>query len=253
MSARRKGAGKPCPHDLFIAGESIDLVGPDERAIEEGGWSTWFNDPQTTAYLDQGLYPNSRLSQHEYLVRLNQPGSGRLLTLIWAKAPGKLVGVASLSNINWQHRRCEPAVVIGERGVGADALFYGLEAKARLTEHAFEVMGMERVGGGQAWPLLEWQRFQVLFGFRPEGVARRAFRKGQEVHDVMLTAATRDDYLRVKEARGGAYWPGRAALLELMRRTPKEPLVERVAEAIDREVEAYLKDVTLNVPDPADG
>ena len=51
--------------------------------------------------------------------------------------------------------------MIGERGLGADALFYGLEAKARLTEHAFEVMGVLLDVGDE---LLEGASLLVLAG-----------------------------------------------------------------------------------------
>jgi RimJ/RimL family protein N-acetyltransferase len=235
-------------YDTFIAGETIDLVVPDERAVASGEWSGWFNDPETTQYLDQGLFPQSREAQREYLSSLNQPGGDRLVMLIWSKAAAALVGVASVSSISWQHRRCEIALVIGRHAGKSDALFYGLEAKARLTQHAFDVLGMERVGGGQAVALADWQRIQLLFGFRPEGIARKMFRKGQVVHDLALTSCLLEDYQRVLRARAD-YWPGKAALMEMMRRLPKESVVERVRAAIDGELASYLEKVELAVPD----
>jgi len=236
------------PYDVFISGETIDLVVPDVRAVDTGEWNGWFNEAETTQYLDQGLFPNSREAQRDYLQSINRPGGDRLVTLLWAKGTGVLVGVASLSSISWQHRRCEIAVVVGKHAGKSDALFYGLEAKARLTQHAFEAIGMERVSGGQAIALAEWQRIQLLFGFRPEGVARKMFRKGQAVHDVVLSSCLIEDYRRVLQKRID-YWPGKKTLMELMRRLPRESVVDRVRSAIDRELASYLERVSLALPE----
>lgn len=240
-----------CPFDTFISGETIDLVVPDARAIEDYGWHAWFNDADTTRYLEQGLYPNSREQQRRYLDGLNAPGGERLATLIWSKGGETLVGTASLSAISWRHRSAETAVVIGDRVGRADDLFHGLEAKARLVEHAFEVMGLERVGGGQARPLADWQRLQLLFGFRPEGIKRQAFRKGQEAHDSVLSGCTLADYRKVRQARGGAYWPGRSQLMALIRALPRESVVDRMSDAMDEAIESYLAEVPLAIEDDA--
>lgn len=230
-------------HGVFLAGETIDLVVPDKAAVDNTDWYAWFNDPEVTRFLGQGLYPNSRRQQHAYLDSVNIPGGERIVLLIRAKDVARVVGVASLSRINWIARSAETAIVVGERPGTSASLFYGLEAKALLTRHAFDTMGLERVGGGQAMGLAKWQNLQVLFGFRPEGIARGAFRKGGRVEDQILTGCTRADYERVKAARAGAYWPGRRRLLELMRALPRRVLVEDVRAAIDHAVDAYLAEV----------
>ena len=234
------------PYDVFIKGEIIDLVTPCERAIDVDGWHLWFNDPEVTRYSDYGLFPNTAETQREYLSDLLKPGSKRLALLILPKRSERVVGIVSLSNINTIHRSGETAVIIGERTSAEGALFYGLEAKARITEHAFEIMGLERVSGSQALPLADWQQYQLLFGFRPEGIKRRAHRRGYDVYDSVISSCTLEDYLAVKRARNGAYWPGREKLLELIRKLPKESVVERVANAIDRAIEDYMKAVELN-------
>jgi len=49
-----------------------------------------------------------------------------------------------------------------------------------------------------------------------------------------------EDYLRLKKARQGNYWPGRDKVFELMRSLPNYSLVHKVAEAIQETVENYL-------------
>ena len=233
------------PYEVFLAGETVDLVIPCERAIEQDDWHSWFNDPRVTRYSNHGHYPNTREKQHRHLASLRAPDSRMLALLIRPKGAERVVGIVSLSSISVLHRSADTAVIVNSRVSGSGRLFYGLEAKARITEHAFETMGLERISGAQAMPLAEWQRYQVLFGFRPEGIKRRAFRRGYHVDDCVASSCTLADYLKVKEARGGAYWPGREKLLELIRALPEGSIVERVSAAIDTAVEDYLKDVTL--------
>ncbi len=240
--SRRPDGG--ADYGIFLAGETIDLVVPDEAAVDDTDWYAWFNDPEITRYLGQGLYPNSRSQQQAYLDSVNVPGGERIVLLIRAKDVGRVIGVASLSRINWVSRSAETAIVVGERPGTSASLFYGLEANALLTQHAFDTMGLERVGSGQAMGLAKWLNLLVLFGLRPEGIARGAFRKGSRTEDKILTGCTRADYERVKAARAGAYWPGRRRLLELMRALPRRVLVEDVRAAIDGAVDAYLAEVT---------
>jgi len=246
MTDTRFGDDPDAPYEIFIQGETIDLAVPSLRAIVHDGWHRWFNDPEVTRHSDYGLFPNTPEAQADYLTALRGGGPmNRLALMILPKGESKAVGIASLSNIHPIHRSAETAVVIGERPTSRGALFWGLEAKARLVEHGFETLGLMRVGGAQAMPLSNWQNYQVLFGFRPEGVKRNAHRRGYHVWHSVLSSCTLEDYLRVKRLRDGAYWPGREKLLQLMRGVPKRSIAAAVEEAIDAAVSDYTKDVPL--------
>ena len=225
--------------DVFLEGEVIDLIVPDLRAVQETNWYRWFNDPSVTSELMQGMFPNTQKKQEAFFETVAAPDSGRLVLLIWAKDVEMVVGVASLSNIDFVFRRAETAIVIGEKTGSSNSLFYGLEAKARLTEHAFETMGLTRVKSGQSFAHRNWQNIQLLFGFRPEGVEVSGVRKGLHVVNNALTACNLEDYLRVKEKRNGAYWPGKTRLYEMIKKLPKEVLVEQVRAAIEQTVKDF--------------
>lgn len=231
-------------YEVFIEGETIDLVIPNRHAIDNDGWHCWFNKPDITRFLEQGIFPNTREDQYAYFERIMADDS-RIDLLIRPKDKGFVIGVTSLSQINWQDRSAHHALVIGSKERDRDSLFHGLEAKARMAEHAFEVMGLQRVWGGQPVGLEDWQRYITLFGFRPEGIWRNGFRKGYMVYDIALNACLLEDYLKIKEARGGDYWPGKKRLLELMRRVPKDSIVDKISSAIDKTVAEYLRDVPL--------
>ncbi|KAB2874348.1 MAG: GNAT family N-acetyltransferase [Pseudorhodoplanes sp.] len=219
-------------YDVFISGETIDLVIPNRAAVERDGWYRWFNDPEVTRYTDHGLWPNTPEKQYAYLESVTSAQSNRVVLLILPKESDCAIGVISLSNINQQHRWAQIGMIIGRTQRSAGALFHGLEAKARVAEHAFAVVGLERIWGTQARPLAEWQRYQYLFGFQVEGIMRSAFRRGHEVHDLVVTSCLVSDYLRVKAARG-EYWPGKARLHELMRAVPAENPIDAISAAIE--------------------
>ena len=234
------------PYEIFIQGETIDLVIPSLRAIVHDNWHSWFNDPEVTRYTNFGLFPNTPQKQVDFLSNLENPNCRRLVLLIVPKGQDHAVGVVSLSNIDNVHRSAETAVVIGRRPTAKKSMFWAIEAKARIVQHGFETIGLQRIGGGQALPIAIWQNYQLLFGFRPEGIKRASFIKGHKVFDCVNSSCTYDDYLKVKNLREGNYWPGAANLLKLMRSVPKVSIVTLVQEAIDNAVENFTEGMNLN-------
>ena len=55
-------------YEIFIPGETIDLVIPSLRAISHDNWHSWFNDPETTRYSNYGLFPNTPKKQNRKLL-----------------------------------------------------------------------------------------------------------------------------------------------------------------------------------------
>lgn len=213
--------------DVFLAGETVDLcaISDDDWVLDQ--WYRWFNKPEITKYLSQGVYPNSRKKQKDYYDLL-VGSTTRLALLIKPKKHDFYIGVASLSSIDPVLRQCDFAMVIGEKINDADSLFYGMESKSLLTEHAFENLGVERINSTQAAELLRWQRWQILFGYQIEGLLRKKFRKGQNVYDVLASSCLLEDYRKIRELRGGVFWPGKAAIFELMKMLPKVTLIDEL-------------------------
>lgn len=232
-------------YDVFISGELMDLCCPSEAAIHEDAWHTWFNDPVTTRYIKQGLYPNTKQDQLDFLnsVRKNKD---RLLLLIRPKGLEKVVGVTSLSGIDHVTRSAMSAMVIGDRNYKAKYKeLIGIEARSRLLEHAFDKMGLERVSGSQLTDLRKWQSWQVLFGYRVEGLQREAFRKGQQAHDIFVGSVLLKDYLHIRALRDGNYWPGAKRMMELLRLLPKNGFEQVVEDTLNKEWDKYYSSTTL--------
>lgn len=227
------------PHyDVFLEGELVDLVVPNTRAIEDDRWYAWLNDQALTRNMEQGMYPKSPETQRAYLAELLSSTS-RLALMIKPKEDHAVVGVCSFSKISHVSRQADFAMVVARRSASFKSAFFGMEAKCLMTEHAFETLGLERINSYQSTALKDWQRWQILFGYKMEGIMRKAFRKGYRTYDLMVSGCILEDYLALKEMRGGKLWPGQDKIMSLIRDLPKLSLEEKLQKALSSTIEEH--------------
>jgi RimJ/RimL family protein N-acetyltransferase len=212
---------------IFIAGELVDLCAISSDCETLRSWSSWFNKREITKFVSQGAFPSSEETQKDYFEKILNDRS-RITILIKPKKKEFYVGVASLSLIDMVAKECHFSMIIGERTGESDSIFYGMETKALLTEHAFEILGVERINSGQVVELIEWQRWQILFGYQIEGLMRNKFRKGYKVFDVLMSSCLLEDYLEIKKIRGEKFWPGKKKMFDLIKKLPKETLIDQL-------------------------
>ncbi|MEW6664753.1 MAG: GNAT family protein [Thermodesulfobacteriota bacterium] len=216
-------------YSVFIEGEVVDLCVPSTLAIQRDGWADWFNDQETTKYLDHGLFPNMVEDQIDFYETLRQ--RKRLALLIRPKNAERAIGVISLSNINMFQRSAQGSIVIGERA--GDKNLFALESFARITSHAFEVMGLERIYAGQVFPgLKNWNKRMELLGYKAEGINRKGFVRGHSVFDTISLSCLYEDYLSIKRLRKGNYWLGQQRMLELVDTLPEHGFAEILHDSI---------------------
>jgi RimJ/RimL family protein N-acetyltransferase len=218
-------------YDVFLAGELVDLVVPNARAIHTDRWYAWLNDQELTRNMEQGMYPKTAQTQEAYLAELLASPS-RLALMIKPKDEDAVVGICSLSKISHVTRQADFAMVVARRSASFKSAFSGMEAKCLMTEHAFETIGLERINSYQSTALKDWQRWQILFGYKMEGIMRKAFRKGHRTYDLMVSGCLLEDYLSLKALRGGRLWPGQEKIMALIRDLPKESLEEKLQQAL---------------------
>lgn len=231
-------------YDVFLSGELVDLVVPNERAIYVDRWYDWFNDQELTRNMEQGMYPNSPEKQKQFLEELNSSRS-RLALMIKPKEEERLIGTCSLSRISHVTRQADFAMIIARRPASFKSAFFGMEAKCLMTEHAFDTMGLERINSYQSTALKDWQRWQILFGYKIEGIMRKAFRKGHEVHDVIVSGCLLEDYIALKNLRAGRLWPGYRKVMELIRELPKESLEEKLNRLLQETVATHYARIRM--------
>jgi RimJ/RimL family protein N-acetyltransferase len=232
--------------DAFIPGEVVDLCSPSDDPEILDQWFRWFNDAAVTKYLAQGMFPNTRQEQARFLQDVVEKRD-RVVLLLRTKAEQQLVGVASLSMINHVQRQCDMAIVIGKQLSTPDSMYFALETKARLTEHAFDVLGVDRINSTQVVDLIGWQRWQILFGFQIEGILRQKFRKGARAFDVMSSSCIREDYERIKAMRPNGFWPGKSEMFELLKRLPRKTLIDDVRDWLSAQQADYWNRTTFTL------
>jgi RimJ/RimL family protein N-acetyltransferase len=205
--------------DIFIPGETIDLCIPTREYAEKSDWYSWFNDPEINRYLDHGLFPNTLESQIEFY---DLQRKKRLLLIISNKKQN--IGVISLSDIDYLKRSASVALVVNVKKDINYSPLNALESIARITEHGFITMGLERITAGQHEKLSGWQQRMELLGYRVEGVLRKAVVKGRNIADGISIAANYEDYTKIISYRG-KYWDSADNMIKRIQNLPKEKFV----------------------------
>lgn len=201
--------------DKFIEGELIDLCIPTPEYAKESDWYSYFNIPSVNKYLEQGAFPNTREDEESFYIS----EKGKRLILIITDKEGDDLGVISLSFINYAKRTCDLALVLNEK---PHAPLAALEAMARIMEHAFTMIGIERIHIGQHEGLVNWQKLCELVGFKVEGVLEKGFIKGRERSNAITSAALVEDFDTICKNRGGHLWDSNAKMFKRVAKMPKK-------------------------------
>lgn len=231
-------------YEIFISGETVDLVIPNINAIKYDNWSNWFNNEDTTRFLgSHGFFINTVQNQKKFLktsLEKNISKTG-LFLLIKPKKINKVVGIISFSKLDLINRVGELALVLHRKIVDNNFLYYGFESKALMTTHGFEKLNLLKIKGGQALALAEWQKFSILFGFKPDGISKNNFIKNLKSHHVIYSSCDIEDYKKMKNFLGGNIWPGKKAFFNLIKKFPKKNIYEEIDKLIREKTNSYLK------------
>lgn len=174
---------------VFVETARLRLCVPQESDCET--WSMWFNDPQITKNLDQGMWPNTIQMQKEFL---NQSrNTGRILLMVRAKHSDDLIGVVSASDVDFERRSAQVSYVFPKNLTSLNNV--AIESLSCLVGHLIDTVGIERIWSGHVMPdLIRWASKTMCVGFRPEGVMQQAFRKGRSCNDVLRMALLATDF-----------------------------------------------------------
>lgn len=227
-------------YEVFIEGELIDLCIPSVTAINEDGWAEWFNNIDELQASGHGIFPNHTSSQHKILESLFNDQT-RIVLLICQKISQKAFGVVSLQNINFQSRSAEIAINASGKDKTSAHPLSTLEAMALITQHGFEQLGLNRVYGGQAFPILEnWNKAIELIGFRTEGITRNSFVRGHNVFDTALISCSYENYVNLSKMRG-TLWGSSKIIRKAMRRQPKVSFTHLISDQLKKLESDYFR------------
>ena len=122
------------------------------------------------------------------------------------------------------------------------SLLMPLESVARISQHGFDSLGLERIYAGQHVGLSGWQQRLELLGYRLEGIRRRGFVKGREVADTIVIAAVYDDYQEIRKRRG-EYWDSAKKMEKRIAHLPPKKFFEDLSLYLAKQGNAYYKRV----------
>jgi len=176
--------------DIFIKGDTVDLVVLTSEIVEKTNWYKWFNDEENTKYMQQHYYPNSKELQLKYFKEEIEGNNKKLQLGIMSKSQNLFCGVISLNNIDHLNRCCEVGLIIGE--AEAKRLQYFIEAVKLTCQHAFDTLNINRIYSGTISKEVD-ELFCRALGFEHEGVFRQAVFKNGSYHDIYRHALLKKD------------------------------------------------------------
>jgi RimJ/RimL family protein N-acetyltransferase len=167
----------------FLAGEDIYLR-PVEDSDLDGPYSEWINSEEADRLTEHAQFPHSRRDLELYLESRNSSANHLWLGIV-ERQSGRHIGNIELSDIDWVHRKCRYAVIIGDES--AQGKGYGLEASILLLHHAFGKLNLNRVELGVHEHNVAARKLYERLGFVEEGRQRQAFlREGAFVEIVTM-------------------------------------------------------------------
>jgi UDP-4-amino-4,6-dideoxy-N-acetyl-beta-L-altrosamine N-acetyltransferase len=171
---------------MMIYGEKVRL-----RRVEREDIPTfvrWFNDPEVREFLMMDR-PLSTAEEERWFEGQLEDQNSELFAI--ETADGVHIGNIGLHNVNWQHRRAELGIVIGEKECWGQG--YGSDAVRTALRFAFETMNLHRVSLRVYEDNARGIRTYEKCGFQHEGRAREAiFRQGRYYDELRMGVLRRE-------------------------------------------------------------
>lgn len=174
-------------YNPYVSGSHVYLRHPTLQDVE-GPWHEWLSDEETTRWLGLRHWPNSVEKQKAFYESCLK-AEDRLVLAIVDVATDKHIGICNLSGINWVHRYCDVAIIMGDKDFRHGP--HMLEAMSLLLRTAFLRLNMRIVKSSFAASNEASQAIHDVFRFREVGrLPGLLWDRGQYIDNViaMLTA-----------------------------------------------------------------
>jgi len=179
--------------NTFIKGVHVDLICLNEDVINNSNWYNWFNDENTTESMQQHYFPNTKEKQLNFFKSQIENNSSKIQLGILNSKDNVLIGVISLSSIDYINRTAEFAVIIGEKKYRN--LNFFIEAARLIINHGFETLNLNRIYSGTIVKEIDTMFCKVL-GFTHEGIFKEAVFKNGKYVDVYSHALLKKNYTK---------------------------------------------------------
>lgn len=178
-------------YNPYSVGTHIYLRHPTLEDVE-GPWHEWLSDEETTRWLGIRYWPNTVESQREFY-ESSLKSKDRLILSIIDKETDKHIGVCNLSGINWLHRYCDLAIVIGDINFRKGP--HMLEAVSLLLRIAFLRLNMRIVKSSFASSNEASQAIHNIFRFKEVGRLEGLLWDRGDYVDNIIAMLKREDWM----------------------------------------------------------
>jgi [ribosomal protein S5]-alanine N-acetyltransferase len=158
----------------------------------EGKWHEWLSDEETTKWMLRRFWPNSKEGQLAFAESLKNDREKMILSII-DREEDKHIGVGSISSINWVHRFCEMAIIVGEKEYRKGAVSY--ESWALMLKIAFLRLNMQSVLGGYIESNIHTKQILEVAGFKTVGRYEGLCTIDAKPDDVVMVMLRRSDWM----------------------------------------------------------
>ena len=126
--------------DKMLENEIILLRAFEEKDLEK--WTSWFNDRETTLFMNKRVFPNTLAQQKKHLDNSKVDKNNLQFAIVLKDEEKSLIGSIGIHKIDWVHRTGDISILIGEKiGLGKGI---GKEAIKILVNHAFLKMNLRK-------------------------------------------------------------------------------------------------------------
>lgn len=167
--------------NAFLIGENLYLRGlrPSDA---DGGYPSWFNDPEVCRYNSHHVFPYNRQKALEY-IEYTQRTRDALVLAVVIKKDDRHIGNVSLQDISYINRTADFAVIIGEKECWGRG--YSKEAARMIIDHGFSSLNLHRISCGTTEDNLPMQKLALAMGFKQEGIRKQAVFKNNRYLDIV--------------------------------------------------------------------
>ena len=176
----------------YSIGKHVYLRVPEVEDVDKG-WYEWFSDPEITKYLVDRTFPNTKQKQLNFLSELTTDSS-RLVLLICDINSDEIIGVTSLSNINWVHKYADLGIVIGNSNYRSGN--FAIEAVSLILEIAFQRFNLQNVRGFTVEANIGSLAIQKYFGFIECGRIPNLVQYDKKYFSLVITVLHRENLRR---------------------------------------------------------
>jgi RimJ/RimL family protein N-acetyltransferase len=153
----------------------------------------WQNDPELLELNADSVVFQTEEQTRKALERWIDASRNDIVHLaIHEKASLDLIGFAQIACIDYDHRRCKLALVIGEKALWGAG--YGGEALRRIVSYCFLELSLNRIGAEMYSFNERSMRLFESAGFKREGTLRENVRKRGRFFDEYVYGLLRSDW-----------------------------------------------------------